>query len=139
LKHLKGDFEKIGDEEAYEEIPLGRVIAEELEQLAANNPWGNDFVFYGYRRDRPISKSEVEQAFNDAVYRIVIAEEDRRRRKLTFHSWRHWYNTMTRGKVSDYLLRRITRHKSAEMTERYTARLTGEQRRVVAELAEALI
>ena len=138
LKHLKSDYEKIGDEEAYEEIPLGRGIAEGLYELVKINPWRNSFVFYGTRRDRPISKNEVEKIFNNAIHTIEISEDERRRRRLTFHAWRHWYNTMTRGKVPDHILRRITRHKSAEMTERYTGRLTPEQRRAVAELGESL-
>lgn len=138
LKHLKSDYEKIGNEEAYEEIPLGRGIGEGLFRLVQTNPWGNSFVFYGYTRDRPLSKTKIEEAFIEAVHGIGISEEERRRRRLSFHAWRHWYNTMTRGKVPDHLLRRITRHKTAEMTERYTGRLTPEQRQAVSELGESL-
>jgi integrase len=72
-------------------VPIPAKIAEALLQLADSNPWKNGFVFAGYNETRAINKHQVEKSFNDAVHRIGISEEERRRRKLTFHSWRHWY------------------------------------------------
>lgn len=137
-KHLKADYRGLQDGEHFEEIPLPAGTAEALEALVAANPWGNDFVFWGFRRASPISKSEVEKAYNEALESIGIPEMERRMRRLTFHAWRHWYNTMIRGRVEDHLLRRVTRHRTAAMTDHYTA-LTDEQRRRLTESAEELV
>ena len=68
----------------------------------------------------------------------------RRRRKLTFHAWRYWYNSMMRARsnLPDYALRQLTRHKAEEMTERYTDILPEQreqQRKAVAKIAEGLL
>ena len=69
---------------------------------------------------------------------LGISEEDRRARGLTFHSWRHWYNSMLRGKVADHTLRALTGHKSEAMTDNYTE-ITADQRAAVGVLAGLLV
>jgi len=118
-------------------VPLPARIAESLLELAAANPWGNEFVFYGNRRDLPVSKRSVDEAFNEAVRGLGISEEERRRRGLTFHSWRHWYESYLRGRIPDHALQQLTRHQSDRMLDRYS-HVTEEQRKAVAELGESL-
>lgn len=138
LKHLKSDYDS-REEGAFEEIPLPTRTGEALAALVARNRWKNQFVFWGFRRGTPISKSEVEHEYASALERIGISREEQARRRLGFHAWRHWYNTMTRGRVPDHVLRRVTRHKTEEMTERYTDHLTDEQRRQITAVGEGLI
>ena len=118
-------------------VPSPAKIAEALLELAAANPWENGFVFAGYSSNRAITKHQVEKSFNDAVHRIGITEEERCRRKLTFHSWRHWYVTYLRGKILDHTLQQLTRHQTDNMLDRYS-HVTAEQRKAVAELGEKL-
>jgi integrase len=118
-------------------VTIPAKIAEALLELAASNPWRNGFVFAGYGDNRAINKHQVEKSFNDAVHRIGIIEEERRRRGLTFHSWRHWYVTYLRGKILDHTLQQLTRHQTDNMLDRYS-HVTEEQRKAVAELSEKL-
>jgi integrase len=69
---------------------------------------------------------------------MKIPDAERRRRGLTFHSWRYWYNSMLRGRVPDHALRALTGHHSEAMTERYTE-ITADQRREIARLANGLV
>jgi integrase len=118
-------------------VPIPAKIAEALLELADSNPWENGFVFAGYSSNRAINKHEVEKSFNGAVHRIGITEEERCRRKLTFHSWRHWYVTYLRGKILDHTLQQLTRHRTEGMLDRYS-HVTEEQRQAVAVLGESL-
>jgi integrase len=136
-KHPKDDYAKLQDEELYDEIPLPAGAARALEELIAANPWGNDFVFWSRLRESPLSKSEVEDVYNRALADIRIPEDERRRRRLGFHAWRHFYNTFALRRLEDKDLRKVTRHKSEAMTERYT-QLTDDQRLRLVGVAETL-
>ena len=65
------------------------------------------------------------RAITDNLYRalksIGINEKDRQERNITFHSWRHFFNSLLRSKgVTDSKLQRLTGHKTLEMTDHYT-------------------
>jgi hypothetical protein len=52
---------------------------------------------------------------------IGIDEEEKKRRNLTPHAWRHFLNTALRSKgVADSKIRAITGHASQAMTDHYT-------------------
>lgn len=120
------------------DVPLPSRTEAALRGLVAGNPWGNDFIFYGSSREAPPSRKTLTASFAEGLRRIGIEEEERKRRGLTFHSWRHWFNSMLRGKVPDHALRALTGHRGPAMTERYTE-VTAEQRAAVAQLAEGLL
>lgn len=44
----------------------------------------------------------------------------RKERAITFHSWRYFLNSVSRGRVSDEKLRLMTGHHNKEMSEHYT-------------------
>jgi integrase len=68
----------------------------------------------------PVEGDKIRQALYRALGRIGITDQERRRRHLCFHSWRHWYNTMLRGQVSDAKLRLLTGHQTQAMCDNYT-------------------
>ncbi|MGA2615010.1 MAG: tyrosine-type recombinase/integrase [Spirochaetia bacterium] len=109
-----------------------------LHALIRLNPWKDGLVFYSTKPGHPLGKKMIERSFNAGLDEIGIKDPERSRRGLTFHSWRHWYNSMMRGKVPDYQLRALTGHASEQMTARYTE-ITGDQRKVIARLANGLI
>lgn len=118
-------------------VPLPVSTQKVLSALIEENPFQNDFVFWGSHPDRPIGKRTVSNEFN----RIVEEEmeiSNRAARGLTFHAWRHWYNSMLRGNVPDHALRKLTGHSDEAMTDRYTA-ITEDQIKAVSELAEKII
>lgn len=120
-------------------VPLPANVAALLQDIYTQNPWGNRFVFYGQDREKPIGGRTLLLALQGALRAIGIPQDEIRTRRLTFHTWRHWYNSMMRGRLKDHELRRLTGHSNEEMTERYTqVQLTDEQRRAVSELARLI-
>ena len=69
-------------------------------------------------------KAIDHKAINKHYYRALaivgIPESRRLELNITFHSWRHTFNSLMRGNISDSKLRRLTGHRSEEMTEHYT-------------------
>lgn len=108
------------------EIPVPDKVAEALIEIARLNPYGNGFVFWGGSKEFPLNRGMVQKDFSRVCEEIGIKKADRMSRGLTFHAWRHWFNSMMRGKVPDHVLREMTRHKQEAMTERYS-HLTEEQ------------
>lgn len=93
---------------------LGRVIG----SSSFNEP--EDLVFCGRDRHTPIGHKEILQATYHALENIGISADERTRRNVTFHSWRHLFNSLCRGIVPDYKTRKLTGHRTARMTEHYT-------------------
>jgi integrase len=63
-------------------------------------------------------------AIRDSLYRALAAkgikEEERAKRNITFHSWRHFLNSqLLSNGVNETKTRKITGHSTAEMTKRY--------------------
>ena len=82
-------------------------------------PQPEDIVIWGQDRKTPLSKTAILRMFKTALQRIGIPEEERRRRGIVFHSHRHGFNTLIRGKVPDEQLRRVVGHKTVAMTDSY--------------------
>jgi integrase len=103
-------------------VTVPKSVSKLLAELITNSPYkaAEDLVFYGKKRDIPIHA----RAFIDALYAslgaIGIDEEERKARAVTFHSWRHFLNSISRGRVPDEKLRLMTGHRTEEMTEHYT-------------------
>jgi integrase len=58
---------------------------------------------------------------------IGIGEAERRRRNLSFHSWRHWLNSqLIEAHVAPEKIRAVTGHSSSEMTMLYYHAQTSE-------------
>jgi len=104
-------------------VPIPRITQEALDALMAIPRWGppepEDIVIWGQDRRRPLSKTALLRMFKSALKRIGVSPEEQKRRVLVFHSWRHQFNTMIRGKVPDEQLRRVTGHKTLAMTDSY--------------------
>lgn len=120
------------------EVPLPVAVGRMLEELISLNPYGNEFVFFGSTPDRPVSRKAVSLAFNKRVNEIEISEEERKERGLTFHSWRHFANAMLHGRLTGDQVRKVTRHRSEKMTERYD-HLTSEDAKAVVSVQESIV
>jgi integrase len=113
-------------------VPIPPRTYEALHQLIEKNPWKSGFVFYGEDAAKPISRSLV--AKNHTATLEAIGIKDHQERGLSFHAWRHWYNSMLRGSIPDHALRGLTGHRSDAMTDRYSE-VTQEQREAILKLA----
>lgn len=118
------------------EIPIPEEIKIMLADIAPT-PGGFIFSLDG-KEPMPIYQMEQGGLYY-ALKAMGIPEEERRRRNICFHSWRHFYNTMLRaGNVSEAKIRAITGHSDERMTDRYThftsgdlAEIAGVQRAII--------
>jgi integrase len=101
------------------EIPITALLRGELQGLINVNGTGHLFSEDG--GNKPIARSMLYREFYRALERIEISDTERKKRNLSFHGWRHFFNTTLRmANVADSKLQRITGHKSIKMTEHYT-------------------
>jgi integrase len=99
------------------DVPIASKPLKALKKLSI----AGGFVFSMDKGKHPIGHTRVSQAFYEALEKIGITPEQRAERNITFHSWRHWLNSVLRARaVPDPLVRRVTGHTTEEMTEHYT-------------------
>ena len=77
-------------------------------------------LFCGKDQTKPFSQKVVQTVFYEALNRIGITEEVRKERDITFHSWRHFFVTNMRMRLSDWKLNKLTGHGSNNMADHYT-------------------
>jgi len=79
------------------------------------------YVFSFNGGERPATGGKVTEWLYRAMRNVGIQDEERIARNLTFHSWRHFFNTYLRSRgVPDSKIKAVTRHATQEMTEHYT-------------------
>ncbi len=103
-------------------IPIPSLTSSNIQELIEHSPFTepDSFVFYSTMHDKPVGASEVRKYLYRAFEAVGIMEAKRRNLNLTFHSWRHFFNSFCRTKIPDAKLRRITGHRTEQMTEYYT-------------------
>lgn len=134
LEGVKGPKKK-----SFGEVPIPAMVGEAMLALKPENPWGGPFLYWGASADYPLNKKLVERGLNEALISIGITDEERRHRGLGFHAWRHWYTTYMRRNLDDRTLRKLTRHRTPEMTEHYGGHLTLEERHDATKAAAGLL
>lgn len=98
--------------------PIPSVTSSYLSELKVKIPTG--FIFSRDGGKIPIHHRSITNAFYSALDKIGIPANGRKERNLSFHSWRHFANTIFRGRVPDSKLQALTGHKTQEMTDHYT-------------------
>ncbi len=94
-------------------------MKQELEELLRAN--GDGFVFSENGGETPVLEFRIRRDFDRALERIGISHEERLKRNLSFHAWRHFFNTLLRmSNVADSKVQSVTGHRSMSMTEHYT-------------------
>jgi integrase len=101
-------------------IPVYKNIEKDLRQLIKKN--GEGYVFVTKPQDiKPIGRTTVIQSFYNALKLIGIDETQRGERNLTFHSWRHFFNTyLLTENVTDTKVMEITGHLTERSKKAYT-------------------
>ena len=100
-------------------VPISPVMRQELEELLRVN--GGGYVFSDDGGNSPVTADRIRRGFDRALERIGISHEEKLKRNLTVHSWRHFLNTLLRmSNVADSKVQKITGHRSMRMTEHYT-------------------
>lgn len=108
---------------SFRKIPLQGSPMSALRELMAMSPYQDpgDLVFWGPDRYVPIDHKTVAEKLYAALGKIKITSQIRKARRITFHSWRHFANSYLRAHgVPDVKLRRVTGHKSEQLSDHYT-------------------
>jgi integrase len=122
--HIKGQYTRYGYA-AYTKtkhnrnIPISSLMRQELEELMRMN--GDGFVFSDDGGKTPVTVERINRQFDRALQRIGISHDEKLKRNISFHAWRHFFNTLLlMSNVADSKVRSITGHRSKKMTEHYT-------------------
>jgi integrase len=112
-KGAKWDSERV--------VPIPSRVAEQLDALVLGSRYRDpdDLVFPGYCRTVPLDKHRIQNAFYSALKGIGIDEAVRRERGLVWHSTRHTFNSLMRGKIDGGKLMRIVGHRNESTNLRY--------------------
>jgi integrase len=123
----------------YVTLPAG--LEGELRRLAEGK--GGRYLFEKGEGEAPIGHHRVQKNLREALAWIGVSLEEQRRRHLTFHGFRHFFNTyMLAGNVPDDKVMAMTGHHSKRTKERYThfdPGMFGEVRALQEKLAEGSV
>jgi len=101
------------------DIPIPPRVSELLLSLRKYHTEG--YVFSYDKGQTPIYFKTITQGLYKAMVNIGIDDEQRKIRNITFHSWRHFFNTTLRSQgVIDSKVQSLTGHSSKAMTNHYT-------------------
>jgi integrase len=100
-------------------VPVPAFLHDELLSLAKKSPHHEDWIFWGNVSGKPLDGKVITTGFYTAMARIGIDEDARKKRNITFHSLRHFCNSILRGALPDEKLRQLTGHIDRSMTDRY--------------------
>lgn len=99
------------------DIPVPPLMFQILTQIAPHT----GFIFSVDDGITPVSTDRLPDDLYRALARMGIDENQRRERNITYHSWRHFFNTTLRaGNISDAKTQALTGHSTQQMTEHYT-------------------
>jgi integrase len=121
--HVHGQYDTYGyrptKTKATRNIPLAPIIMDELKRLIERN--GQGYVFSADGGAAPVYRKLLYKEFHKALEKTGMSQEEIKRRGLSFHSWRHFFNTtLQMANVALSKVQSVTGHKSDRMTEWYT-------------------
>ncbi len=100
-------------------VPITEEIFKLLEDISKFED-GESFIFSTDGKN-PLCNTTIKKWFYKALVIIGIDEIERKKRNITFHSWRHYFNTKLRTSgIPDTIVRSIIGHSDISMSERYT-------------------
>ena len=103
-------------------VPLPERAKTALDEVMLMTPFKepDDFIFVGRRREAPLDTHIIQLNFYKALKGIGIDNEARKARNITFHSWRHFFNSLlVNSRVPIPKVQTITGHSTDRMTENY--------------------
>lgn len=103
-------------------VPISTRVANELATVIEESEYKEptDLVFTGFKRGVPLDKHMIEERFYSALEAIEIDEEARRQRGLVWHSTRHTFNSLMRGRIDTGKLMQIVGHRQEATNVLYT-------------------
>ena len=102
-------------------VKVVRAIEKLLEtHTSPDNP--DSFLFYGNKKpeEKPAEKVVFIRSLYIAMEKIGIGIEERKRRNITFHSWRYFFNSLLiNSKIPLTKVQSMTGHITNEMSQHY--------------------
>ncbi|MCL2126787.1 MAG: site-specific integrase [Treponema sp.] len=99
-------------------IPITPSLYDEIFALIKTSRSG--FIFFGSGGDGTIQRGRVYRETGRAFDKIGICSEERKKRGIALHHWRHFLNTaLLMANVSALKVQKVTGHKSLSMTRHY--------------------
>ncbi len=100
-------------------IPLPEETINALKDFIGDQETGYIFSMDG--GESPVAYTTITRSFFKALACIGITESKRVERNITFHGWRHYFNSRLRAAgVPDSKIQMLTGHKTTRMTDHYT-------------------
>jgi len=100
-------------------VPIPVLMRQKLNKLLEAN--GSGYVFSEDGGKTPIASYRIRRELDRALENIGISREEKLKRNLSFHAWRHFLNTLLRvSNVADSKVQKVTGHLTMGMTEHYT-------------------
>jgi integrase len=121
---VHGQFTKFGYKDSTKNkhnrnVPINDELYQEFQELISVNH--NGFLFSEDGGIEPIEAKKIEDAHNRALNKIGIDEVERKRRGLTFHAWRHFFNTLLKmADLADSKVMSVIGHLDKKSSEHYT-------------------
>lgn len=105
-------------------IFIAHGVCDILHDLISINPNpGNpeSFIFFSVNNpDRPVQPIIFSRSLYSAMRKIGITDDERRKRNITFHSWRHFFNSLLiNAKVPLQKIQAMTGHSTTRMSQLY--------------------
>jgi integrase len=121
-------------------VPIHPDLIKLLRELYSHNPYRNGFVFYSTEhRNQPLSRKAADLVFADAACKsLKISDETRQARKLTFHAWRHYYDSQLSDILEGSERRGLTGHSNDRM-DRVYLHITDKQVEAAIELSTEIM
>jgi len=99
------------------DVPIPSAVKKYLDEIKTSK----GYLFSYDLGKSPVNATRPTMALYEAMDLIGIKEKTRKERNITFHSWRHFFNTYLRSSnVTDAKVQSVTGHKTQAMTEKYT-------------------
>jgi len=111
-------------------VPLLPSIRASLLELAARNPHGNGFVFWGATKASPMVPQNFSARLREMLITLAVGKSPSKverentaaywtARNVLFHSWRHFYSARMSDSLDSAKIMRATGHKTTSVFEGY--------------------
>ena len=107
-------------------IPIPEWLVQEIKSIS----WISNFWFTN-KHGKPVSRELVIKHFYHALNEIGITQEERKKRNITFHSWRHRFVSELTGEIPQEELQLIVGHSTERMTMHYTQQIADKTREII--------
>ena len=111
------------------DIPIPSKVQQVIDEVNSHN----EYVFSFKCGVTPVHGQRLTASLYIALDKIGVKEKERKERNITFHSWRHFFNTFLRAaNLTDAKVQAIIGHKTQAMTENYTKFRLDDYQEVIA-------